>query len=180
MKVNRKRVNNEEKLLKEVRKREGVASSGSSVVRKTSLNVSAGLSAVLVGLVPLSKLNVLGLSECGEAVVELALIHSFDSDSWLWRAADVELEPPLVPAPPEPAPPLPAPPVPPPPPVPPLLPPPPLLPLPPTPLLNEIVVCGLTWPSAIAIGLGELSGDDVNEDTCNGGGSRKRTRAQTV
>lgn len=123
---------------------------------KTSLNVSAVLpeSAVLVGFVPLSKLNALGLSECGEAVVELALIHSLDSESWFWIAADVELEAP-VPAPellllPPPPPPLP----------------PPLLPLPPTPLLSDIVVCGFTWPNAMAIGLGELSGEDVNEDTC--------------
>lgn len=87
-------------------------------------------SAVLVGFVPLSKLNALGLSECGEAVVELALIHSLDSDSWFWIAVDVELEPP-VPAPELlllPPPPLP----------------PPLLPLPPTPLLSDIVVCGFT------------------------------------
>lgn len=180
MKVKRKKEKEQRKIIKRSSLR--VRGDRLVMVRKTSLNVSAGLSAVLVGLVPLSKLNVLGLSECGEAVVELALIHSFDSDSWLWMAADVELEPPLVPAPPEPAPPLPAPPpVPPPPPTPPLLPPPPLLPLPPTPLLNEIVVCGLTWPSAIAIGLGELSGEDVNEDTCNGEGSRKQnTRTQTV
>lgn len=43
------------------------------------LNGSAVLmSAVLVGFVPVSKLNAFGLSECGEAVVELAN-HSFES-----------------------------------------------------------------------------------------------------
>lgn len=36
------------------------------------------MSAVLVGLVPVSKLNDFGLSECGEAVVELAN-HDFES-----------------------------------------------------------------------------------------------------
>lgn len=35
-------------------------------------------SAVLVGFVPLSKLNVFGLSECGDAVVEFA-IHNLES-----------------------------------------------------------------------------------------------------
>lgn len=48
----------------------------------THLKVSDALlpaeSAVLVGLVPLSKLNVFGLSECGDAVVELA-IHNLES-----------------------------------------------------------------------------------------------------
>jgi hypothetical protein len=44
------------------------------------LNVSDVLpeSAVLDGFVPLSKLNVFGLSECGDAVVEFA-IHNFES-----------------------------------------------------------------------------------------------------
>lgn len=36
------------------------------------------MSAVLVGFVPVSKLNAFGLSECGEAVVELAN-QSFES-----------------------------------------------------------------------------------------------------
>lgn len=36
------------------------------------------MSAVLVGLVPVSKLNGFGLSECGEAVVELAN-HNLES-----------------------------------------------------------------------------------------------------
>lgn len=46
----------------------------------TRLNVSEELpeSAVLDGFVPLSKVNVFGLSECGEAVVELA-IHNLES-----------------------------------------------------------------------------------------------------
>lgn len=47
----------------------------------TYLKVSDELlaeSAVLDGLVPLSKLNVFGLSECGDAVVELA-IHNLES-----------------------------------------------------------------------------------------------------
>lgn len=46
----------------------------------TYLKVSAGLpeSAVLDGFVALSKLNVFGLSEWGEAVVELA-IHNLES-----------------------------------------------------------------------------------------------------
>jgi hypothetical protein len=45
------------------------------------LNISVELepeSAVLDGFVVLSKLNALGLRECGEAVVEFA-IHSFES-----------------------------------------------------------------------------------------------------
>lgn len=47
----------------------------------THLNVSDALlpeSAVLDGFVPLSKLNVFGLRECGDAVVELA-IHNLES-----------------------------------------------------------------------------------------------------
>lgn len=36
------------------------------------------MSAVLVGFVPVSKLNAFGLSECGEAVVEFAN-HNFES-----------------------------------------------------------------------------------------------------
>lgn len=47
----------------------------------THLKVSDALlpeSAVLDGFVPLSKLNVFGLSECGDAVVELA-IHNLES-----------------------------------------------------------------------------------------------------
>lgn len=46
----------------------------------TYLKVSEVLpeSAVLDGFVPLSKLNVFGLSECGDAVVEFA-IHNLES-----------------------------------------------------------------------------------------------------
>jgi hypothetical protein len=49
--------------------------------QNTHLNVSDELlpeSAVLDGFVPLSKLNVFGLSECGDAVVEFA-IHNLES-----------------------------------------------------------------------------------------------------
>lgn len=44
-------------------------------------------SAVLVGLLPESKLNCLGLSECGEAVVELAN-QSFESVGCVLCTAD--------------------------------------------------------------------------------------------
>lgn len=68
-------------------------------------------SAVLVGLVPVSKLNCFGLSECGEAVVEFAN-HNFESVAVFCTAAvDVVegifvepllllLPPPPIPAPP--------------------------------------------------------------------------------
>lgn len=109
-------------------------------------------------MLPESKLNCLGLSECGEAVVELAN-QSFESVGWvLWTADDVvvvdgmEFVEPLL-----------------------LLllwplgpdwllgPPPPPLPL----LPRERVVgtpLALTWPRAIAMGLGEESGDEEVSD----------------
>lgn len=52
------------------------------VKSKTYLKVSDELlaeSAVLDGFVPLSKLKVFGLSECGDAVVEFA-IHNLESE----------------------------------------------------------------------------------------------------
>lgn len=60
-------------------------------VQNTNLNVSAELpeSAVLDGFVPLSKLNAFGLSECGEAVVELA-IHSLESLMVFWMVLCVD------------------------------------------------------------------------------------------
>jgi hypothetical protein len=110
------------------------------------LSVSTGFeSAVLVGFVPLSKLNDFGLSECGEAVVELA-IHSLESHRFcivlaLLVFVEEEFDELLL-----------------------------LLPPPPLPLLtsDDIVVelFGFTWPRAIAMGLGEESGDDVRDDTC--------------
>lgn len=105
----------------------------------TYLNVSAWLppvSAVLDGFVLESKLNVLGLSECGDAVVEFA-IQVLESDSCVGIVVAVlvvELE---------------------------------LFgwPLP----HNERVVAALfgwlTCPSAMAIGLGDESGDEVSDDT---------------
>lgn len=60
----------------------------------THLKVSEELlaeSAVLDGLVPLSKLNVFGLSECGDAVVELA-IHNLESVIVLGRVVLVVVE----------------------------------------------------------------------------------------
>lgn len=45
------------------------------------------MSAVLVGFVPVSKLNAFGLSECGEAVVELAN-HNFESVAGLEIAVE--------------------------------------------------------------------------------------------
>lgn len=58
------------------------------------------MSAVLVGLVPVSKLKGFGLRECGEAVVELAN-HSFESPAGLGAdealVVDVLLAPPLLP-----------------------------------------------------------------------------------
>lgn len=62
-------------------------------IKYTYLSVSTTLpeSAVLDGFVPLSKLNVLGLSECGEAVVELA-IHNFDSALAFGNVATVVVE----------------------------------------------------------------------------------------
>lgn len=48
------------------------------------------MSAVLVGFVPVSKLNAFGLSECGDAVVELAN-HNFESAVGL--AIDDAVEP---------------------------------------------------------------------------------------
>lgn len=118
------------------------------------------MSAVLVGLVPVSKLNAFGLNECGEAVVELAN-HSFEStvgldmdDAGVAQVADDELVADralLVPG---------------------MLPlsllPPPVLLLPPPPVDSVVVVLlplvTLTWPNAIAIGLGDESGDDVSDD----------------
>jgi hypothetical protein len=47
---------------------------------------------VLDGFVVLSKLNVLGLRECGEAVVEFA-IHNFESVIEFWMfVLDVDVE----------------------------------------------------------------------------------------
>lgn len=54
---------------------------GHFAIANTHLKVSDALlpeSAVLDGFVPLSKLKVFGLSECGDAVVELA-IHNLES-----------------------------------------------------------------------------------------------------
>lgn len=108
-----------------------------SRTRYSHLKVSAALlvSAVLEGFVLVSKLNALGLRECGEAVVEFA-IQIFDSDNCVGMVADVvELE-----------------------------------------LfgvfwhMDAIVVAAtwlLTWPKAIAMGLGDESGDDVKEETWN-------------
>lgn len=101
-------------------------------------------SAVLVGLVPVSKLNCFGLSEwCGEAVVELAN-HSFESVTVFCTAAVEVVEGILVE---------------------PML----LLLLPPTPAplsVNAVFTpLALTCPRAIAIGLGDESGDeDVRDD----------------
>lgn len=101
------------------------------------------ISAVLVGFVPVSKLNGFGLSECGEAVVELAN-HNFESDAGFGTddalVVDVWLPPPLLPA--MPSDPLPE--------------------LPDNTLFEPDVA--VAWPNAIAIGLGDESGDDVNDD----------------
>lgn len=157
-------------------------------------------SAVLVGLLPESKLNCcLGLSECGEAVVEFAMNHCFESVAVLLCTADdvvvdgMEFALPLLFAPVWP------------PPFDVVEPPPPRLPLfdalhpalpllelplhplpelgpplPPTPpplalpMLLEVPTVravvtplALTWPRAMAMGLGDESGDEeVNEEIC--------------
>lgn len=127
------------------------------------LNGSAVLmSAVLVGFVPVSKLNAFGLSECGEAVVELAnhnfesvagfvlVVEPFVDDEFVAEIALFVLL--FVPAgPPAIAVLSPF-----------------MLPVVFPPADNVVVVLlplvTLTWPNAIAIGLGDESGDDVSDD----------------
>lgn len=119
------------------------------------------MSAVLVGFVPVSKLNAFGLSECGEAVVELAN-HSFESVAGFVVAVEplVDVEfvaeialfvfapawPPVIVAALSPF----------------------ILPAVLPPADNVVAVLPplvtLTWPNAIAIGLGDESGDDVSDD----------------
>lgn len=120
------------------------------------------MSAVLVGFVPVSKLNAFGLSECGEAVVELAN-HSFESVAGfvvvvveplvdVEFVADIALFvfvpvwPPAIVAALSPF----------------------TLPVVLLPADSVVVVppplLTLTWPNAIAIGLGDESGDDVSDD----------------
>lgn len=108
-------------------------------INSSYLNVSAWLlpvSAVLDGFVLESKLNVLGLSECGDAVVEFA-IQFLESDSCVGIVVAVlfvELE---------------------------------LFgwPLPHNERVVAVLFGWLTCPSAIAIGLGDESGDEVSDDT---------------
>lgn len=105
----------------------------------THLNVSAWLlpvSAVLDGFVLESKLNVFGLSECGDAVVEFA-IQILESDSCVGIVVAVlvvELE---------------------------------LFGWPHNERVVAVLFGWLTCPSAIAIGLGDESGDEVSDDTLN-------------
>lgn len=127
------------------------------------LNGSAVLmSAVLVGFVPVSKLNAFGLSECGEAVVELAN-HSFESVAGFVVVVEPLVDddefvaeialfvfapagPPVIVAVLSPF----------------------TLPAVVPPADNVVVVLlplvTLTWPNAMAIGLGDESGDDVSDD----------------
>lgn len=100
------------------------------------------MSAVLVGLVPVSKLNGFGLSECGDAVVELAN-HSLESaagfgtdDAFVVDVLLAALLPLMLSL--------------------------PLLELPDNTLFELVVT--VACPSAIAIGLGDESGDDVSDD----------------
>lgn len=122
---------------------------------------TALMSAVLVGFVLVSKLNAFGLSECGEAVVELAN-HSFESvagfdipvafadvveplfdgfvpDNALF-VPDILILSCALPAF--------------------VL----LLPVADNVVVVLLPLVTLTWPNAIAIGLGDESGDDVNDD----------------
>lgn len=105
----------------------------------THLNVSAWLlpvSAVLDGFVLESKLNVFGLSECGDAVVEFAIqiLESDSCDGIVVAVFVVELE---------------------------------LFgwPLPHNERVVAVLFGWLTCPSAMAIGLGDESGDEVSDDT---------------